>query len=317
MKTKQIVEYRYYNIPENEYVLPLLGDDWRGIYGNECDPLHFHNLMEIGICHEGSGYMILDTSKVHYSEECITIIPANYPHVTVGREKTVNYWEYLFIDPEYILNEVYGNDNEFINKMLEKLNKTGRMLAKSDEDLNLRPLIRILFEECRNRKNYSNEVIKNIITSIIIMISRLDDTTYDTENARPDKSKFDKISAALEYIKNNYMNDITIDTLSNLCFISNTHFRRLFEECMNMSPLEYTNFIRVKTSCNLLQKSKYSMDEVAFRCGFNTFSTFNRNFKKIIGITPYQYRMKKNDYKGKIFDYKITAKKGWDSVHDK
>ncbi len=59
------------------------------------------------------------------------------------------------------------------------------------------------------------------------------------------------------------------------------------------------------------------MDEVAFRCGFNTFSTFNRNFKKIIGITPYQYRMKKNDYKGKIFDYKITAKKGWDSVHDK
>ena len=46
---RQRLEFRFYEIPQNEYVLALLGDSWRRVYGHDVQYLHFHNLMEIGI----------------------------------------------------------------------------------------------------------------------------------------------------------------------------------------------------------------------------------------------------------------------------
>ena len=44
---------------------------------------------------------------------------------------------------------------------------------------------------------------------------------------------------------------------------------------------------------------------------FGNVSTFNRNFKKIIGVTPYQYKRTSDNYESKLLNYKISAKKGW------
>lgn len=57
-----------------------------------------------------------------------------------------------------------------------------------------------------------------------------------------------------------------------------THFRRLFSSCMSMGPLEYINLVRVQNACELLRKTDTLVSEIAFRCGFSTLSTFNRNY---------------------------------------
>ena len=56
-KQREKVEFRYYEIGEDEPVLALLGEEWIREYGKEIKCLHFHNLMEIGYCqlgHRGS-----------------------------------------------------------------------------------------------------------------------------------------------------------------------------------------------------------------------------------------------------------------------
>jgi AraC-like DNA-binding protein len=40
-------------------------------------------------------------------------------------------------------------------------------------------------------------------------------------------------------------------------------------------------------------------------------STFNRNFKKYLGTSPYQWKKNKENYKNKLLDYNINALKGW------
>ena len=45
------VELRYYEVPQGEWVLPLLGDSWKRNYGNDTTCQHFHNLTDIGVCH--------------------------------------------------------------------------------------------------------------------------------------------------------------------------------------------------------------------------------------------------------------------------
>ena len=65
-KKKQEIEFRYYEIPQNEPCIALLGEAWVRPYGEDMDCLHFHNYMEIGYCYDGSGEVVLDDETVSY-----------------------------------------------------------------------------------------------------------------------------------------------------------------------------------------------------------------------------------------------------------
>ena len=93
--------------------------------------------------------------------------------------------------------------------------------------------------------------------------------------------------------------------------MSETHFRRIFEACMNMSPVDYINLVRVQKACDLMKKTNDSMDIVAQKVGFATTSTFNRNFKKILNTSPYQWKISPKNYERKLLNYNISARKGW------
>ena len=93
--------------------------------------------------------------------------------------------------------------------------------------------------------------------------------------------------------------------------MSETHFRRVFQEKMNMTPIEYVNFVRIKKACELIDKTDISMEDIAEKVGFITPSTFNRNFRRIIGTSPYQWKKRPDNHEGKLQEYKISALKGW------
>lgn len=63
-KKKDTVEFRYYEIPQGDAALVLCGESWIRVYGHEEFHLHFHNLMEIGICRYGAGDLYLDPKSV-------------------------------------------------------------------------------------------------------------------------------------------------------------------------------------------------------------------------------------------------------------
>ena len=93
--------------------------------------------------------------------------------------------------------------------------------------------------------------------------------------------------------------------------MSETNFRRVFQKTMNMTPTDYLNLVRVQGACEYMKKSTDSMELVAEKCGFQSVSTFNRNFKKVLGITPYQWKIHPENYETKLLNYNISAYKGW------
>ena len=60
-----------------------------------------------------------------------------------------------------------------------------------------------------------------------------------------------------------------------------------------------------------MKKTNDSMDIVASKCGFATTSTFNRNFKKYLDTSPYQWKIYPGNYEHKLFNFWISALKGW------
>ena len=79
-KKKDTMELRFYEVPQNEYVLALLGDSWIRDYGHDESNLHFHNLMEIGYCKHGTGELILNEESKPYEPAMVSIIPQNLRH---------------------------------------------------------------------------------------------------------------------------------------------------------------------------------------------------------------------------------------------
>lgn len=307
-KRREKVEFRYYEMPQNMPVLALLGEKWRQVYGRDVDYLHFHNFLEIGYCYYGEGELILEEETFHFEKESFSVIPKNHPHTTTSDAGSVAYWEYLFLDIEGFLHEAYKNDSMFAEEMIRRVSKRA-YYSEIREFPQMAAVIRSIIEAMRQKEEMYLETVKGLIYVLLIEIAR-QNPTKETR-VKPNDVSATQIVRALDYMSDCYDAELRIGDLADICHMSETHFRRVFHESMNMTPGEYLNLVRIQMACEFMKKSGLSMLEIGERVGFTTPSTFNRNFRKYVGMSPYQWKNNPDNYEGKLLNYKISALKGW------
>ena len=91
-----VTEYRNYYLPTHFPVLLLSGDYWK-ISDVPSGRLHFHNCLEIGICHSDSGYMEFCGETLPFKKGDVTVVPKNIPHTTYSSPGTESHWSSTFI----------------------------------------------------------------------------------------------------------------------------------------------------------------------------------------------------------------------------
>lgn len=69
-----------------------------------------------------------------------------------------------------------------------------------------------------------------------------------------------------------------------------------FKQVVGISAMEYVIQLRIKSACDMLRSSGCTSVEIAFACGFQNLSNFNRQFKKCVGCTPRQYRQLQKNF---------------------
>lgn len=305
-KKKKPAEFRFYEIPQDESVLALMGSKWIQVYGENIDNMHFHNLLEIGYCHYGDGDLVIEDDLYRFGAGMISCIPANFLHVTRSDAGVRAFWEYLYIDPENLLRQ-WGKSAQEIRQILDAVGKRS-FFIKLEESPVIATLIRTIFDEMQCAGAHYRECVRGVVYALLFEIARFNDREAGQSVG---KSISLQLESAIEYVDKNYPNDFKIADLANECHMSETHFRRIFQEKMNMTPVEYVNFVRVRKACELIDKTDISMEDVAEKVGFVTPSTFNRNFRRIIGTSPYQWKKRPDNHEGKLLEYKISALKGW------
>lgn len=96
------------------------------------------------------------------------------------------------------------------------------------------------------------------------------------------------VGRALEYMRDNLTEKLTLDALSATSGLSKYHFVRQFRQEVGMAPLQYHMQLRLRAARNLLRHRNSTLD-VAHRLGFYDQSHFINSFRKMMGITPHHY----------------------------
>jgi AraC-like DNA-binding protein len=307
-KRKSKMEFRYYKMPADIPILALLGQKWVRSYGQGIDYLHFHNCMEIGYCYEGKGTLTIGEKDYPFSGNQFSVIPHNCPHTTTSDPGTMSRWEYLFLDVDKVLRGFLPEGNQKkMEQVIHRINARGTFCGAKDAPEMAGKILQAL-DIMRGTKEFYAEEAKGVLAAFLIEVAR--ENRDETQNAKDEKVN-DLISDALDYVSRHYMEQIRIEALAERCHISETHFRRLFSSCMSMGPLEYINLVRVQNACELLRKTDTLVSEIAFRCGFSTLSTFNRNFKQVVGCSPFEWRKNPENFEQQLLKYEIHSEEGW------
>ncbi|MDO4632566.1 MAG: AraC family transcriptional regulator [Eubacteriales bacterium] len=107
---------------------------------------------------------------------------------------------------------------------------------------------------------------------------------------RRDYRRILQLKKVLEFMEENYRNQITLQQLSDTVSMSPKYFCRFFNEMTHQKPMEYLNRQRIEQACSELSTTDDSITEIAYRSGFNDLSYFIRIFKKYKGVTPGRYQ---------------------------
>ena len=305
------LECRFYELPGGSCVLPLLGEAWVGVYGQYDICQHFHNLFEIGYCHFGKGKLLLGEKSLPYEDAMISAIPANFPHSTVS--DGVDSWEFLFFDPEELIREMVPGDLKKQEEMRYTINKRPNLL-RIEEYPDLAATVWRIMEEMREKRPYHQSVVRNLLKVYLLELLRV----QEGQSPEPTRTLFsdseaDRVVPAFRYIDEHYAENLRAADLARQCGLSAPHFRRIFEDYANMTPMDYLNLTRIRKACRLLRQKDSPMDLIAEECGFSSLSAFTRNFKKFLGTTPYQWKLR-HEPLGGVNDYNISARQGWQSL---
>ena len=89
-----------------------------------------------------------------------------------------------------------------------------------------------------------------------------------------------------------YGEDITVEQLADIAHLSKSYFMGCFKKATGIGAIEHLTQIRMKIVCDALVNSNEHIADLAYNCGYDNLSNFNRQFKRMIGCTPMEYRIR-------------------------
>ncbi len=286
-----VLEYRNYELPADFPVMVLAGDQWH-ISPVPARRLHFHNCLEIGICHSSGGEMQFGRQKVRFTAGDVTCIARNVPHTTWSDPDCPSLWSYLFLDPDALLGTAALEQSASLPDQRRFLTDCRLMLQPGKHPW-AAPLVAQMIGEMTAREAGYQNCVRGLCAAFLTKALR----AYSQESPEYTSDPYiHALSPALDFIHEHYMQEFPQKLLSDICHLSPTHFRRLFREQTGTSPLAFLHQTRILKSCSLLRSSMLSITEIAGMVGYNSLSSYNRHFSAAMGCSPTAWRRTSADH---------------------
>lgn len=281
-------ERRHYPLEEKSAIIELNDMLWYPPYAS--DIMHYHNCMEIGMCLAGSGTVTLGTGRkpLPFSAGTVILVPAGLRHKQENRGNPMTRWRYIALDERRFLGEIPKRCQQDVSRRLESMKQRGLYLEGNDAGNEIGRIISAMFElKCR----YADEVLGELEAMTLLILTRAAREPVRQEmNMAMDPVNIRSIEPALLYVSEHYHLEVRVQEMARVCAMSESYFRKVFGRLMGVSPLEYVNRYRIHRSMHLLHVTSAPISHIAGECGFQSLTTFARNFDRYVGQNPSAWR---------------------------
>lgn len=261
-------------------------------------PLHSHEEMELNFIMNGKGARRIIGDHIGEIDDLeLVLVGSNLPHVWQThkckskeiREVTIQFHKDLFDDKFLRRNQM-----SFIRKMLEHSSK-GILFSKET----IRQITKRL--TILSQKQGFDSVLELLSILHDLSVSRNFQTLSDTGFTGTELSYNSRRTAKVfEYMNQNFHKNITLTEVAKMVNMTEASFSRFFKTKTGITFIDSLLEIRLGHASRLLIDTTQSISEVAYNCGFNNISNFNRLFKKKKACTPKEFRENYN-YSNRVF----------------
>lgn len=142
-----------------------------------------------------------------------------------------------------------------------------------------------LLEESKKEEPYNYYLISLIMQQILVLLFR-----NIQKEEKKEKDFLKECNIIISYIEEHYKEQITLEDLAKLVFISKGHLSHIFRAQMGEAPIRYLIRKRIEEARKLLVETDLTIGEVAIEVGYDNPVYFSQIFSKETGLSPMQYR---------------------------
>ncbi len=194
-------------------------------------------------------------------------------HVTM--EKIDSIFDFAYIEP-FLVSEC---------EVRPRLNLSGKAQAEVEM------LFSRLLKEYEQRDSSFLLAMKSLVLWLLVYVSRcFHEDVQDVESRQLFDRHRTAITSAIDYINQNFTDDVSIEKASHVAMLSQSYFSYLFKSMTGKTFVEYLNELRIQEAMRLLKNTNKRVVDICFESGFKNVNHFNRTFKTYAGISPMQYR---------------------------
>lgn len=238
---------------------------------------HQHDGYQLMFMIGGTADFMVDDEVFQLKQGDLFYLPKNLPHATVSLDDKPEALVIQFKDE--ILPAGIDNNPEFkfVNMLLKK--GAGGLAFRGLEGNILTSLI------------HASGI--NKVTSLYDVLDHLGRNINYAEqlSKRTQCEGYTTVSArAHQYLLEHYKEEVSLSQIADYCHQQEAALCRSYKRETGMTLFQHLQYIRIESACSLLRNTSLSIAEIAYSSGFNSTSTFNRQFRKMMGMTPGDYR---------------------------
>jgi AraC-like DNA-binding protein len=255
-------------------------------------PWHFHPEIEILLVVKSIGTVYVGDGINRFTEGEISIIGENIPHwwksdpIYLEKKGSLNTKALIIQFNKEIFESNFINLPEMvgIKNLLERSQRGIQFQGKTREDLGK-----------QMKKMFKLDGI-NRVTELILLLNQMATSTeyryhssvgYSQMANSYDFYRFNKVQ---EYIIRNFNQTIKLEDAAKTVSMSPTAFCRYFKKHTGKTFVEFVTEFKIGQACKFLSEEKMTVSRACFESGFNNLSHFNEQFKKIVHLTPTEYK---------------------------
>lgn len=278
-------------IPKLKIITPTFGNSfsytkYENNENNKTSYWHYHPEIELIYINGGSGKRQVGNHISYYNDGDLLLLGSNLPHCGyVTEEKGYKKETVVQMKPDF-LGEPFFEIPEMTNikNMIDQsrlgisfFGKTKKAIGKKIEALDKQAP----FDRLYNILAILNDLERSEERII------LNAEGFSLEIQMQDS---DRINIVYNFIKDRFQENISLEEVASLVFMTVPSFCRFFKKATNKTFVKFVNDYRLVHASKLLAEKPIGIAEISFESGFNNFSHFNKSFKEFTGKSAYQYR---------------------------